>query len=169
MNNLIKLAPTVLGFLGGPAGGLAGAGLQWLAAQFGAKDSTVGAIKESLQGYKPEDAIELRKIDIAFQEFCLSNNIKVDLAQIGVNNEQAKSTNWFVAGPRPYIMWVCGTGFAYATILEPVARFVAQVMFSYGGAFPEIDTQLTLQVMLGLLGLSGMRSFEKARDVEGNR
>lgn len=169
MGDLLKLAPTILGFLGGPAGGLAGAGLQWLAGKFGAKDSTVAAIKESLQGYKPDDAIALRKLDIEFQEFCLANSIKVDLAQIDVNKEEAKSLNWFVAGWRPFVGWVCGAGLAYVAIVEPLARFLAQVMFGYSGEFPAIDTTLTMQVLIGILGLGALRSTEKIKDAEGNR
>jgi hypothetical protein len=169
MGDLLKLAPTILAFLGGPAGGLAGAGLQWLAGKFGAKDSTVNAIKESLQGFKPDDAIALRKLDIEFQEFCLTNGIQVDLAQIAVNAEEAKSTNWFVAGWRPFIGWVCGVGLLYVAIAEPVARFLAQVMFGYTGAFPVIDTSVTMQVLLGMLGLGVMRTAEKLKAAEGNR
>lgn len=169
MNELLKLAPTILGFLGGPAGGLAGAGLQWLAGKFGAKDTTVEAIKEALQGYKADDAIALRKLDIEFQEFCMENSIKIPLAQIAVNLEEAKSTNWFVAGWRPFVGWIGGVGLAYATILEPLLRFVATVVFKYVGAFPIIDTSLTLQILLGILGLGWMRTEEKKKGVEGSR
>jgi hypothetical protein len=169
MGDLLKFAPMILSFLGGPAGGLAGAGLQWLAGKFGAKDSTVDAIKEALQGYKPEDAISLRKLDIEFQEFCLANNIKVDLAQIEVNKEEAKSLNVFVAGWRPFVGWVCGTGLAYVAIIEPVARFIAKVAFGYDGEFPAIDTTLTMQVLIGMLGLGALRTTEKVKGAEANR
>ncbi|MCR4297519.1 MAG: holin family protein [Gallionella sp.] len=169
MNELIKLAPTILGFLGGPAGGLAGAGLQWLAGKLGAKDSTVSAIKDALQGFRPEDAIALRKLDIEFQEFAMANGIKIDLAQIAVNQEEAKSLNVFVAGWRPFVGWVCGAGLAYVALVEPLARFIAQVAFGYAGAFPAIDTSLTMQVLIGMLGLGAMRSVEKVKDAEDNR
>jgi hypothetical protein len=169
MNDLLKLAPTILGFLGGPAGGLAGAGLEWLASKLGASAPTVDAIKATLQAQKPEDAIALRKIDVEFQEFCLANGIKVDLAQIGVNTEEAKSINVFIAGWRPFVGWVCGAGLAYVSLIEPVARFVAKVGFAYTGAFPVIDTTLTMQVLIGMLGLAAARSTEKIKNAEGNR
>lgn len=161
--------PAIASFLAGPAGGLAAAGVTFLAEKLGAKEATVDSIKETLQGWTPEQLLEGKRIDIEFQKFAMDNGIKIDLAQIKVNEEQAKSTNWFVAGPRPYIMWICGTAFAYATILEPIMRFVAKVIFGYTGEFPLIDTQLTLQVMLGLLGLGWMRTREKEKGVEGNR
>ena len=50
-----------------------------------------------------------------------------------------------------------------------MARFVAQVWFHYTGAFPTIDTQLTMQVLLGMLGLGAMRSVEKIKGAESNR
>jgi len=168
MENFLQIIPAILGFLGGPAGGLAGAGLQWLAGKFGAKDTTVEAIKEALQGFKPDDAIALRRLDIEFQEFCMQNNIALQLAQIEVNKEEAKSTSVFIAGWRPAAGWVGVLAFFYAAFLEPLARFVT-TLYGYHGGYPEIDTSLTIQVLFGLLGLAGMRSYEKSKNVEGNR
>jgi hypothetical protein len=90
-----------------------------------------------------------------------------DLAklQIQTNIEEAKSTNWWVAGWRPAIGWVCGAGLAYAALVEPFARFAAKVWFGYTGEFPAIDTDLTLQVMMGMLGLGAMRSAERIKGV----
>ena len=47
-----------------------------------------------------------------------------DLAklQIQTNLEEAKSTNWFVAGWRPFVGWICGAGLAYVAIFEPVNK-----------------------------------------------
>ena len=96
---------------------------------------------------------------------------ETDLAklQIQTNIEEAKSTNWWVAGWRPAIGWVCGAGLAYAALVEPFARFAAKVWFGYTGDFPVIDTDLTMQILMGMLGLGAMRSVEKVRNVEGNR
>lgn len=94
-----------------------------------------------------------------------------DLArlQIQTNIEEAKSTNWFVAGWRPAVGWVCASGLAYVALIEPLARFVSQVMFSYGGEFPVIDTNLTTQILVGMLGLGGLRTFEKTKNSEDRR
>ena len=86
-------------------------------------------------------------------------------AQIAVNAAEAASGSVFVAGGRPFILWMCGAAFGYATILEPLARFVATVWFHYSGAFPAIDTNLTFQLLIGLLGLGGMRTVEKMKGV----
>ena len=96
---------------------------------------------------------------------------ETDLAklQIQTNVEEAKSTNWFVAGWRPGIGWVCGAGLAYAALVEPFARFIAKVWFGYTGEFPVISTDLTLQILMGMLGLTAARSIEKIKGAEGNR
>jgi hypothetical protein len=98
--------------------------------------------------------IENRKLDMA-----------VDMAQIEVNKIEAASSSMFVAGWRPFIGWGCGSAFLYSAMFEPIARFVAQVGFNYTGAFPQLDTNLTMQVMLGMLGMAGMRSYEKTKGV----
>lgn len=81
--------------------------------------------------------------------------------QVDINKEEAKSASVFVAGARPFIMWVCGLAFAYASIIEPVLRFASKVWFDYSGEFPVIDTNLTMQVLFGILGLGVMRSYDK--------
>jgi len=86
--------------------------------------------------------------------------------QLAINLEEAKHPSIFVAGARPFIMWGCGFALLYASILEPMARFIAQVMVGYTGAFPVIDTSLTMQVLLGLLGLGGMRSLDKIKGTD---
>lgn len=90
------------------------------------------------------------------------------LAQIEVNKEQAKSGSIFVAGPRPFIMWVGGVGFAYATVVQPFLSWVAKVVFGYMGTFPDLDNELLWTVLLGTLGLGSMRSFEKWKGVSTN-
>ena len=102
-----------------------------------------------------------------------------DLAQLAADTDLAKlqiqtniaeaSGNWFTAGWRPCIGWVCGAGLAYAALIEPFARFIAKVGFGYVGDFPVIDTNLTMQILMGMLGLGAMRSVEKIKGAEGNR
>ena len=87
------------------------------------------------------------------------------ISQTNINIEEAKSSSTWVAGARPFIMWVCGVAFAYATILEPMLRFASQVWFNYEGTFPVIDTELTMQVLFGILGLGLFRTAEKYKGV----
>ena len=84
--------------------------------------------------------------------------------QTDVNKIEAASANIFVSGWRPAVGWCCCFALAYAAIIEPLARFIA-ALCGFHGDFPHIDTDITLQVLMGMLGLGGMRSFEKARGV----
>lgn len=94
-----------------------------------------------------------------------NGDLQVMASQMEINKIEAGSSNLFVSGWRPFIGWVCGAALVYAALLEPISRFIAKVMFNYFGEFPVIDTTLTLQILLGLLGLAGMRSWEKKEGV----
>jgi len=119
--------------------------------------SGVGQVIDDLHTSDEERArmdLEARKIEADLQK-----------AQIEVNKVEAASTNWFVAGARPAVMWICALALAYAAILEPVGRFVARVLFGYDGDFPVIDTDITMQVLFGILGLGAYRAVEKVKGV----
>jgi Holin of 3TMs, for gene-transfer release len=92
-------------------------------------------------------------------------DLQVMASQMEINKMEAQNPSLFVSGWRPFIGWGCGVAFLYAALFEPFIRFVSTVIFKYNGAFPVIDTQLTLQILLGLLGLAGMRSWEKKEGV----
>ena len=118
---------------------------------------------------KAAAALELARMQQNGELAQLAADTDLAKLQVQVNLEEAKSANWFVAGWRPFIGWTCGCGLAYVSIIEPLARFSAQVWFHYTGAFPVIDTTITMQVLLGMLGLAAARTVEKVRNVEGNR
>lgn len=110
----------------------------------------------------PVDAAKAKMELLKMQQ---EGDLAVITGQLGINLEEAKNANVFVSGWRPFIGWGCGFALIYASILEPFTRFIATVMFHYSGAFPVIDTQLTLQVLLGMLGLAGLRTYEKKEGV----
>ncbi len=97
----------------------------------------------------------------------LNARVKLLSGQIEINKIEASSNKWFVAAWRPFVGWVCGFSLAYAAILEPFMRFIAN-MNGYTGVFPVIDTTLTMQILLGMLGLAGMRTREKEKGVASN-
>ena len=114
-----------------------------------------------------EAAAELRKLKEMQQRGDLAElNAQVQLitGQLDINKIEAASKSIFVAGWRPFIGWVCGFGLAYAAIIEPLMRFIA-TMLDYTGEFPVIDTSITMQVLLGMLGLGMMRTREKEKGV----
>jgi len=112
------------------------------------------------------DATEIEKQKLIQATAELQNEYNLILGQIDTNKIEASNTNWFVSGWRPFVGWVCGFSLAYAAILEPLARFVATVVFAYVGIFPVIDTTITLQVLLGMLGFGAMRTAEKHIEIK---
>lgn len=94
-------------------------------------------------------------------ELQMSGELQQVLSQLEINKEEAKNESLFVSGGRPACIWIGAAALGYASILEPVLRFLAQVAFGYSGGFPVIDSYVTMQVLFGLLGLGAMRSFDK--------
>ena len=76
-------------------------------------------------------------------------------AQIEVNKEEAKG-NWFQSSWRPATAWVCVCGFAINFLISPLAA-------PFGIDIPQADTSTMLPVLMGMLGLGGMRSYEKTK------
>ena len=77
--------------------------------------------------------------------------------QLEVNKVEAAHHSIFVSGWRPCIGWVCALGLLYNTILSNILCIWVEV--------PEIDTTLLVPVMMGMLGLGAMRSYEKVQGV----
>ena len=87
-----------------------------------------------------------------------------DQQQTDVNKAEAGSASVFVAGWRPFIGWVCGAGLAYSFLLAPIGTAIAS-FYGAKAAFPQLDTQTLMTLLLGMLGLGGMRTFEKLQGV----
>jgi hypothetical protein len=85
------------------------------------------------------------------------------MAQVDVNKAEAQHRSIFVAGWRPFIGWTCGVALAYHFILNPVILFGASVAGFELPDLPKFDMQSLMTVLLGMLGLGGMRTFEKAK------
>jgi len=81
---------------------------------------------------------------------------KANLAQIETNKVQAAHPSLFVAGARPAIMWICAFGLGWQFVFQPIA------------VLPIIETEGLMTLTMSLLGLGGMRSFEKSKGVQRN-
>lgn len=87
------------------------------------------------------------------------------MAQAQANTEQAKHPSLFVAGARPAIMWICAAAMGYHFILQPFLVFGVLVAGIQLPSLPELDMAQLMPVLLGILGLGGMRSYEKVKNV----
>ena len=85
-------------------------------------------------------------------------------AQIAVNQKEAGHQSIFISGWRPSVGWVCCLGLASNYIFIPVANFVLVVSGS-DITVPALDLSEMMPVLLGMLGLGGLRSWEKTRGV----
>lgn len=88
---------------------------------------------------------------------------QVNLEQIRTNQMEAQHRSVFVAGWRPFIGWTCGVGFAWAFIGDALVRAVFTANGIDQSLLPEIDTAPLLEMTFAMLGLAGMRSWEKSR------
>jgi len=85
---------------------------------------------------------------------------KANIAQIEVNKAEALHRTVFVAGWRPFIAWNCGIAISYHFLVQPIIVFVLSANgINYD--LPEFDMGSLMTIILGMLGLGGMRSFEK--------
>lgn len=82
---------------------------------------------------------------------------QIALAQIEVNKAEAKG-NWFQSSWRPATAWVCVLGFTVNFLISPIAH-------AFGIEVPQADTSVMLPVLMGMLGLGGLRTMERVKGV----
>jgi len=83
--------------------------------------------------------------------------------QAMANIEEAKHKSMYVAGWRPAIGWICAIGIGYQFILLPIVGMVLAI-FSPEAVLPVLQVEAMMTLVLSLLGLGGMRSYEKRHD-----
>ena len=90
---------------------------------------------------------------------------QMSLAQNEVNKQEAASPKLFIAGWRPFIGWICGITLGFALMVGPTLTWVSGLMHRPDAQFPKLDTATLLEILLGMLGLGGMRTYEKVSGV----
>ena len=84
--------------------------------------------------------------------------------QIDINKEQAKHPSIFVSGARPAIMWVCCFGLLWQFFVGPILTWGA-LMWYPEMIPPELEVEGLVTLVMSLLGLGAMRSFEKSKNI----
>lgn len=87
-----------------------------------------------------------------------------DQGQIQINTEEAKSNSLFVSGWRPFVGWICASGCAWAFVLKPILDWGVKVAGSTA-TLPELQTGELMSLLLGLLGMGTLRTYEKFKGV----
>jgi len=85
------------------------------------------------------------------------------LAQLEINKAEASSGSIFKGGWRPFIGWTSGVAFAYHFVLQPLLVFVLTASGVDLPELPEFDMSTLLTVLGGMLGIGGLRSYEKTK------
>ena len=85
------------------------------------------------------------------------------MGQLEINKAEAASGSLFKGGWRPFIGWVCGVAFAYHFVLQPILVFVLTASGVDLPELPEFDMSTLLTVLGGMLGIGGLRSYEKTK------
>lgn len=85
--------------------------------------------------------------------------------QIDINKQEAASQSIFVAGWRPFIGWICGSALAVQFIVAPLFTWVA-ALAHHPVVFPELDMGSLMTLLLSMLGLGSMRTYEKVSGVK---
>ena len=88
--------------------------------------------------------------------------------QLEINKTEAAHKSLFVAGWRPAIGWICGLGMASNFILIPMANFILALTGSVV-VVPLLDTGEMMPVLMGMLGLGAMRTYEKKQGVQRDK
>ena len=94
----------------------------------------------------------------------LAAAVQLVQGQIDINKVEAASPSVFVAGWRPFIGWTCGAAFAYKFVLAPAAAF-ALTALGHPIELPVLDFTEMSTVLLGMLGIGGLRTLEKIKGV----
>jgi hypothetical protein len=120
----------------------------------------VGDVLDRFFPNKEEKARAEREIEAKLAEHLA----KIDIAQIEVNKQEAAHRSLFVAGWRPFVGWTCGLALFYTYVAQPMAMFV---MAQTGDLvqLPQLDLSTMMPVLLGMLGLGGLRTYEKFKGV----
>lgn len=104
-----------------------------------------------------------RQAEADFLKMAMEGELKQVLAQLEINAREAAHPSIWTSGWRPYFGWVGGTAFLYVGLLKPMLTWVAAIKGWPGP--PEIDTEFLWVVVSGLLGIGGLRTYEKKQRV----
>lgn len=120
-------------------------------------------IRAAITGREVLDPTKLAELEAKAMEI----EFAATKAQTDINLEEAKHPNIFVSGARPFIMWVCGVALAWQFIGNPIFDWIVKLSGKVITP-PVIDTGSLTTILMALLGLGGLRTFEKYKGSQSN-
>ena len=97
--------------------------------------------------------LQMKEIDAKLQE-----------KQLDINKAEASHRSVFVSGWRPFLGWVSGLSIGYVYLFQPILDMILQI-FQVQVNWVQLDLGQLMPLVLGMLGLGGLRTFEKARNL----
>ena len=120
--------------------------------------------KAILDRFIPDPA-QKQAAELEMFRMAADGELKEVLGQLEINVQEAANPSVFVSGWRPFIGWVCGSALVYQYLLRPLAGvFFLSIGHPLPMDLPGLDDNLW-QLLLGMLGLGGLRTFEKVKGV----
>lgn len=104
-----------------------------------------------------------RAAEAEFLKMAMEGELRETIAQLEINAREATHASVFVAGWRPFFGWAGGFAFVYATVGQPLLAWLASI--KGWPVPPELNLDLLWVVVTGMLGIGGLRTFEKAKGV----
>jgi hypothetical protein len=139
---------------------------QGVAGLLGAAGGLARDLRTAFTGTAPlTEEMRIKMIDQANALEKAASDLQTQMVtgQIDLNKLDAQSGSLFRAGWRPFVGWVCAAGLAYEYLLQP--------FLAWGSAIwvipvpPHLDMSTLMPLLLGLLGIAGMRTMEKIKGV----
>jgi|TARA_R100001163_G_C4881711_1_gene78725 hypothetical protein len=126
--------------------------------------SILPAVTNVIGRFLPEDKEAKAKAEREIEAQLTTHLAKIDLAQLEINKAEASHRSIFVAGWRPFIGWSCGIALAWTYVATPILQFIL-ANTGYLIDLPAMDMSQMMPVLMGMLGLGGLRTFEKFKGV----
>lgn len=124
---------------------------------------TEGVFKgvKDIIGTMKADPLELAKIESAMNQAELNMQLGLSQAQTKINEIEAASQDKFVSRWRPAVGWLCASGVGYVAVIQPLGAWISL----NAGLLPPppIEAAILIELLFGLLGLAGLRTYEKTK------
>jgi hypothetical protein len=117
------------------------------------------ALAAKLQEIQDENAAKLSQIQLTQAGAAVQG-------QLAVNKQEAASAQWFVAGWRPAVGWVCACGVGVQFVFGPLATWISGLL-GHPVVVPSLDLSSLMALLTGMLGIGGLRTYEKIQGVNG--
>jgi len=124
----------------------------------GGAEGILKGVKDVVSSFKA-DPLELARLEVAIAQAEMNVQLGLSQAQTKINEIEAASQDKFVSRWRPACGWMGVSGLAYATLVYPIASWIC----TNAGLIspPQLDTTILMEVVTGMLGLAGLRTYEK--------